>query len=177
MKLEEQSKYDALNMANLPYLPEEYVDMENSDRIWTRAICHVIKCDGSKNYCIARNDGFNSPIVINDFGNPSRIFKIDKVFPYEFVDRKELPIFTNRKDIIVFLANNGYDASYIENLFSPKDEYGNPKSKEKKAEDKEEIKKLLSSTFIKYNIEKIDEKKGAEKQEEQHGKDGNQEED
>lgn len=98
-KVLEESKQDALSYAFLFSLPNIY---EGND-VWIRAIGLVTKSNTEQNYCILARDYNGDAQVIKDFGNSSKIVRIDEVRPYMFLDQKYIVEFKNKAEIINYL--------------------------------------------------------------------------
>lgn len=151
---EEKSLSDALRSAKINYLPGECIG-ENS--IWLKAIVHVTKVNNSKNYCIAVNNGDDSPVVVQDFGKSARIFKIDSIHPYLLMNKDSIPVLNANREIINYLTGFGYDYEYIRSLVSFQKKDGEKKTANEKADDKKTIDKLIRKVAIQYEIRRLEE--------------------
>lgn len=95
MTTKESNLYAALNWASLAELPPEY-DGEN---IYIDSLALVSKRDGTKSYVAMTKDDNGNDKIIKDFGTVSQIVKVEKIYPYIYLDSSFLPNFeSNRKE-------------------------------------------------------------------------------
>lgn len=99
----ERTKIEALEYSACRTLPEEFD--EQSGRFWIEAIGIVRKSDGSKNYCIIRNNHNNNFFVKKDFGLSSCIVDVEKIYPYLYLNKTYIPTFKDRNEIIDYLCS------------------------------------------------------------------------
>lgn len=92
-KFTEQSLNEALNYARLHKLPDEW----NGTDHFVKAIALVSRSSGHQSYVIIRMNGDGQQIVVKDFGMDS-IRRIDKVYPYLFVDSQYMPRFSQGQE-------------------------------------------------------------------------------
>lgn len=108
-KFTEQSLNEALNYARLHKLPDEW----NGTDHFVKAIALVSRSSGQQSYVIVRMDGEGKQLVVKDFGMDA-IRRIDKVYPYLFVDSQYMPRFSSgheedRYEYIARISNKSID--------------------------------------------------------------------
>lgn len=148
-KIEKMSLVDCLSITRTNHLNKPW----DGKRIWLKAIIKVTKCDSSKNYAIAVNDGKNNPHIVRDFGNMARIVRVDEVYPYYYIHEDQKPDLRNKTDIVAYLTGSGYKKEDIESLLSNTEPDGTEKTEEKKKSDKEYVKALVNEVSIKLQLE------------------------
>ena len=154
-RTESNTLTQALSEARVTALPKPY--SKKSDRIWLKAIVHVIKCDNSRNFAIAVNDGAGNPVIIKDFGKTSRIVKIDGLYPFLAMSPAGIPNLQTQNEIISYLSGFYKNSEYeLENLLSDTNTDGSPKTEEQKKNDREEVKKKVYHVAIQHEIKRVD---------------------
>lgn len=153
-KIEQESLIDVLSIVRKNELGKEW----DGKKIWLRAIVKVTKCDNSKNYAVAENDGNNNPHIIRDFGNSAKITQIDAIYPTYYISENQKPDLRNKTDICSFLSHAGYDKNNIEMLLSNTDEEGNEKTLDQKKQDKDYVKSLVDKVSIRLQLDILNEK-------------------
>lgn len=104
-KQKELSLIDALSFCSLRELPEE----DDKKNIWIRALADVQKFDGSESYVVLKKSVTTlQNNIVKDFGSLSSIYKVNHIYPYDFLKAKYMPTFkTNkREDKIKYLNNH-----------------------------------------------------------------------
>lgn len=149
-KTEKESLIEALNFSYKNELPEEYKDTK---RVWARAIVKVLKCDNSRNYAVAYNNGNNGADIIKDFGNMASIVKVENVYPIDYLDTSTMPDLRKQSDIVSYLSRHGLDEEKVKALISSTDENGEKKSDEVKEADRQKVKALVISNAMSDYIE------------------------
>lgn len=147
--MEDKTLIDVLSICRVKELGKEW----DGKKLWLKAIVKVTKCDNSKNYAIAYNNGYNKPFIVRDFGNMARIASIDAIYPFYYIQESQKPDLRNKTDIIKYLGDNGYDKENIEYLLNTKDEEGNEKTVEQKKEDKDKVKSMVDYVCIKTQLD------------------------
>lgn len=154
-RTEENTFQQALSEARVTELPKPY--SKKSDRIWLKAIVHVIKCDNSRNYAIAVNDGTGNPIIVKDFGKTSKIVKVDGLYPFLAMGPSGIPNLQTQNEIIAFLSGFYKNSEReVEQMLSNANADGSEKTDEQKKADREEIKKRVYYAAIQYEIKRVD---------------------
>lgn len=90
--IKEKSLINCLAALDLRDLPKEW-DKEN---VWILAVGLVSKIDGTFSYTALRKDKNGDARVVKDFGNICAIRRIEKVYPYKFLDASFMPTFKTR---------------------------------------------------------------------------------
>lgn len=110
--IKEKSLISCLAALDLRDLPKEW-DKEN---IWILAVGLISKIDGTFSYAALKKDKDGNAKVYKDFGNICAIRKIEKVYPYKFLDASFMPMFkTKAKDErIAWLGRMGENGSFSE---------------------------------------------------------------
>lgn len=132
----EKSLCEALSRARLSELPDEY--QEGSKVTWVKAIALVKKRDCSMSYCIVRND-IGKPAVVTDFGSQSIVVSFEKIYPFQFMQENDVPVFTSKKQIEAYLVANGDDVEDVKRLLSTKNDDGTKKTAEQREIETKEI--------------------------------------
>ncbi len=91
-KIKEKSLIDCLSHLNLKDLPKEW-DNEN---VYILAVGLVSKRDGSSNYVALKKDKDGNDKIAKDFGNIALLNKIEKVYPYRYLDERYVPTFKTK---------------------------------------------------------------------------------
>ena len=93
----EQSKLtEALSYCAIKELPEE----DNGENVWIKALGIVSKRDGTSSFVALERDKNGENKVVKDFGSVSQIVKIEKVFPYLYLESFRVPTFdSNSKEV------------------------------------------------------------------------------
>ena len=101
---------DALSYADLRDLPKEW----DKKDVYILAIGLVSKTDGSFNYVALRKDENGKDSIVKDFGNIAAIRKIEKVYPYRFLESSFMPFFKtkNKEERIQWLTTYGKNKDY-----------------------------------------------------------------
>jgi len=96
IKLESLKK--SLEKANVEELPNEFIDVSSTD-YWIKAIVLVRKHNNTVNFALCEKNAKGEPIVVADFGMMSPIEKIEKCYPYLYLDKNLIPKFTDINDV------------------------------------------------------------------------------
>lgn len=107
-----ESLISALSYAAVPELPEE----DKGENIWIKALALTTRKDGSQAYvALVRGKDGNSKIV-KDFSITSAVIhKIEKVYPYLYLDGRVIPTFkdkNSKEDRIAWLQVNDGETDY-----------------------------------------------------------------
>lgn len=143
----EQTKFDALNWAKISLMPDKL--SKRSKKIWIMAIVSVVKKDGSRNFAVAKNDGYGNPQMVKDFGNSAVVAYYKDIYPYDYVTEECTPVLRNQKDILTYIGSHGFKEEVIEALMSDKKSDGTAKTEEEKTADTNELKRMKEYSFIK----------------------------
>ena len=110
--IKEKSLINCLAALDLRDLPKEW-DKEN---VWVLAVGLVSKIDGTFSYAALRKDEDGNARVVKDFGNICAIRKIEKVYPYKFLDASFMPMFKTRAkdERIAWLERMGEKGNFSE---------------------------------------------------------------
>lgn len=149
---EKNTLVEALSYAGLNCLPQYWGETRD---VWAQAIVLVTKANMTKNYAIAVNDGLGNPVVIQDFGDCSKIVRIDGIYPYCILDDSYKPNLKNKAEITAYLKSNGFPEEEVKKLLSNKKQNGEEKSEEEKSRDKEVIKKYVIMSAVNTQLEDI----------------------
>lgn len=107
-----ESLITALSYAAVPELPEE----DKGEDIWVKALALTSRKDGSQAYVALARGKDGNPKIVKDFSVTSAgIYKIEKVFPYFYLDGKQLPSFSeknNKEERIEWLRLHDDGADY-----------------------------------------------------------------
>lgn len=153
-KKERESLISALSYFRVPSLNKEW----DGKKIWLKAIVKVAKCDNSKNYAIADNDGRNNPHIVKDYGNCARIVSVGEIYPIYYLDDNRKPDLRNKADITDFLVRSGYDKSDIEFLLGTMGVNGEEKTEEQKKSDRETVKVWVNEASVKLQLGLLNDK-------------------
>ena len=110
--IKEKSLISCLAALDLRDLPKEW-DKEN---IWILAVGLISKIDGTFSYAALKKDEDGNARVVKDFGNICAIRKIEKVYPYKFLDASFMPMFKTRAkdERIAWLERMGEKGNFSE---------------------------------------------------------------
>lgn len=110
--IKEKSLINCLAALDLRDLPKEW-DKEN---IWILAVALVSKIDGTHSYAAIKKDKDGKDKVWKDFGNVCALNKIEKVYPYKYLDASFMPYFKTRSkdERIAWLERMGEQGSFSE---------------------------------------------------------------
>lgn len=153
-KNEQISLMECMSLSRMTELPKEW----DGKRIWLKAIVKVSKCDNSKNYALAENDGRNNPFIKRDFGNMARIVNIDAIYPTYYMAENQKPDLRNKTDIITYLGNAGFNKENVEFMLGTVGKNGEDKTDEEKKSDKETVKMWVNEVSIKLQLEVLNDK-------------------
>lgn len=90
--VKEESLLNCLSYIGLRDLPKEW-DKEN---VYILAVGLVSKADGTFNYVALKKDKNGKDKIVKDFGNIAALCKIEKVFPYRYLNSEYIPFFKSR---------------------------------------------------------------------------------
>ena len=101
----QKEKYllEVLEYAGLTTLPKRF-DPEKDKKVWVDAILEVRKVDGSSSYAYAKNVYGKSPRYVKVWGKSAAIAEILGVYPVSFLSKEYIPVMSNRKDVVSFIA-------------------------------------------------------------------------
>ena len=153
-KNEQISLMECMSLSRMTELPKEW----DGKRIWLKAIVKVSKCDNSKNYALAENDGRNKPFIKRDFGNMARIVNIDAIYPTYYMAENQKPDLRNKTDIITYLGNAGFNKENVEFMLGTVEKNGEDKTDEEKKADKETVKMWVNEISIKLQLDVLNDK-------------------
>ena len=110
--IKEKSLISCLAALDLRDLPKEW-DKEN---IYILAVGLASKIDGTFSYVALRKDKDGKDKVVKDFGNVCALRKVEKVYPYKFLDASFVPIFKTRAkdERIAWLERMGEQGAFSE---------------------------------------------------------------
>ena len=110
--IKKKSLISCLAALDLRDLPKEW-DKEN---IWILAVGLISKIDGTFSYAALKKDKNGDARVVKDFGNICAIRKIEKVYPYKFLDASFMPMFKTRAkdERIAWLERMGEKGNFSE---------------------------------------------------------------
>lgn len=151
MKISEYTLTQCLSKFGLKGLPPALT--KGNDSLWINAIVCVRKFGGIE-YCIANNDGYGKPIIVMDFGNAMAINEILSVHPIESVSGKFTPDLRSDKQIVQFLAKNGYDAKMIAGMLD-KSAHEKPEDAKK---DRDKVKQYINIVVLKIARKELSER-------------------
>lgn len=150
--IKEISLKRAMEKAKVYQMPKP---LAQTTRIWAKAFVEVTKWDCSTSYCIAENDGDGNPHILYDFGNCSKIVKIDEVYPYDFINKRDIPDIKKPSDVAIYLIGHGIPKDEVMKLLTPKNEDGTDKPEEEIRENLDKVQKLIFKVaIIEYNKNK-----------------------
>lgn len=153
-KNEQISLMECMSLSRMTELPKEW----DGKRIWLKAIVKVSKCDNSKNYALAENNGRNKPSIMRDFGNMARIVSIDAIYPTYYMSENQKPDLRNKTDIITYLGNAGFNKENVEFMLGTVGKNGEDKTDEEKKADKETVKMWVNEVSIKLQLDVLNDK-------------------
>lgn len=113
---EEISLAEVLNDCHVAELPAELT----GSRIWLIAIVKVRKRNGKVNYAKVVNDGYGRAKIVKDYGTPSVIHSIEKIYPLEYLHNTSVPRFRDAETMASYLARKGEDSEYVKTLIGEK---------------------------------------------------------
>jgi hypothetical protein len=90
--IKEKSLISCLAALDLRDLPKEW----DKEDVWILAVGLISKIDGTFSYAALKKDKNGDARVVKDFGNICAIRKIEKVYPYKFLDASFMPMFKTR---------------------------------------------------------------------------------
>lgn len=90
--IKEKSLINCLAALDLRDLPKEW-DGEN---VYILAVGLASKIDGTFSYVALKKDKDGNDKVVKDFGNVCALRKVEKVYPYKFLDAAYMPYFKTR---------------------------------------------------------------------------------
>ena len=90
--IKEKSLISCLAALDLRDLPKEW----DKEDVWILAVGLVSKIDGTFSYAALRKDEDGDARVVKDFGNICAIRKIEKLYPYKYLDASFMPFFKTR---------------------------------------------------------------------------------
>lgn len=90
--IKEKSLINCLAALDLRDLPKEW-DGEN---VYILAVGLASKMDGTFSYVALKKDKNGNDKVVKDFGNVCALRKVEKVYPYKFLDATFVPYFKTR---------------------------------------------------------------------------------
>ena len=110
--IKKKSLISCLAALDLRDLPKEW----DKEDVWILAVGLVSKIDGTFSYAALRKDEDGNARVVKDFGNICAIRKIEKVYPYKFLDASFMPMFKTRAkdERIAWLERMGEKGNFIE---------------------------------------------------------------
>ena len=110
--IKEKSLISCLAALDLRDLPKE----RDKEDVWILAVGLVSKIDGTFSYAALRKDEDGNARVVKDFGNICAIRKIEKVYPYKFLDTSFMPMFKTRAkdERIAWLERMGEKGNFSE---------------------------------------------------------------
>ena len=107
-----KSLISCLAALDLRDLPKEW----DKEDVWILAVGLVSKIDGTFSYAALRKDEDGNARVVKDFGNICAIRRVEKVYPYKFLDASFMPMFKTRAkdERIAWLERMGEKGNFIE---------------------------------------------------------------
>lgn len=110
--IKEKSLINCLAALDLRDLPKEW-DKEN---VWILAVGLASKIDGTFSYVALKKDKDGNAKVCKDFGSVCALRKIEKVYPYKFLDASFVPFFKTRSkdERIAWLEHMGEKDNFSE---------------------------------------------------------------
>lgn len=91
-KIKEKSLIDCLAHLDLKDLPKEW----DKETVYILAVALVTKADGTQSYVSLKKDAKGSDKIVKDFGTLGVVKKIDKLYPYRYLDERFLPTFKTK---------------------------------------------------------------------------------
>ena len=110
--IKEKSLISCLAALDLRDLPKEW----DKEDVWILAVGLVSKIDGTFSYAALRKDEDGNARVVKDFGNICAIRKVEKVYPFKFLDTSFMPMFKTRAkdERIAWLERMGEKGNFSE---------------------------------------------------------------
>lgn len=110
--IKKKSLISCLAALDLRDLPKEW----DKEDVWILAVGLVSKIDGTFSYAALRKDEDGNARVVKDFGNICAIRKVEKVYPYKFLDASFMPTFKTRAkdERIAWLERMGEKGNFSE---------------------------------------------------------------
>lgn len=99
--IEKDALNEALKFTFTGNLSEEH----NGTDIWIEAIALVSKVNGRQGYALVKRDKNGEPQIKKSFGTPCMITKIEKIYPFYFLDTEFIPTFKNKAEKIRYIIN------------------------------------------------------------------------
>ena len=110
--IKKKSLISCLAALDLRDLPKEW----DKEDVWILAVGLISKIDGTFSYAALKEDENGDARVVKDFGNICAIRKIEKVYPYKFLDASFMPMFKTRAkdERIAWLERMGEKGNFSE---------------------------------------------------------------
>ena len=110
--IKKKSLISCLAALDLRDLPKEW----DKEDVWILAVGLISKIDGTFSYAALKKDENGDARVVKDFGNICAIRKIEKVYPYKFLDASFMPMFKTRAkdERIAWLERMGEKGNFSE---------------------------------------------------------------
>lgn len=116
ISIKDETLQGCLQKVGLPSLPDAIASDGSDGKTFLKAIVLVKRINGQESYCIARNDGYGKPEVIQDFGPYLPIHSIVSIHPVVALDKKVIPDLQSDEDIITYLCKSLYNEADIRAL-------------------------------------------------------------
>ena len=110
--IKEKSLINCLAALDLRDLPKEW----DGEDVYILAVGLASKDDGTFSYVALKKDKDGKDKVVKDFGNICMLRKIEKVYPYHFLDASFVPFFKTRSkdERIAWLERMGEKGDFTE---------------------------------------------------------------
>ena len=110
--IKKKSLISCLAALDLRDLPKEW----DKEDVWILAVGLISKIDGTFSYAALKKDENGDARVVKDFGNICAIRKIEKVYPYKYLDASFMPVFKTRAkdERIAWLERMGEKGNFSE---------------------------------------------------------------
>ena len=110
--IKEKSLINCLAALDLRDLPKEW----DGEDVYILAVGLASKIDGTFSYAALKKDKDGKDKVVKDFGNVCALRKIEKVYPYKYLDSTFMPYFKTRSkdERIAWLERMGEQGSFSE---------------------------------------------------------------
>lgn len=110
--IKEKSLINCLAALDLRDLPKEW----DKEDIYILAVGLCSKIDGTFSYAALKKDKDGKDKVVKDFGNVCALRKIEKVYPYKYLDASFIPYFKTRSkdERIAWLERMGEKGNFSE---------------------------------------------------------------
>lgn len=110
--IKEKSLISCLAALDLRDLPKEW----DGEDVYILAVGLASKIDGTFSYVALKKDENGDARVVKDFGNICAIRKIEKVYPYKYLDASFMPMFKTRAkdERIAWLERMGEKGNFSE---------------------------------------------------------------